>query len=431
MKTEQLDHLLIRFGPPRWRAPQRIMLIILGLLLLWMLVARVDRVITAPGKVVPIDKVKAIQHLEGGIISEILVRENQEVKVGEPLIRLNLATGGINSSEMNARMASLQLAKIRLDAESSGQAPVWPLNELKQFEDFIVSEQTTYRNRKIERDNALQAFETQVFQSRKRLSENQEKLIATEQNLVLARKELAVSDSLLKDQLVSQLDHFQRQSRVAQLNGEVMSLRQAVLGAESAVQEALARARQEDARFRREAANEAGDLQRRMSSLTEELGMAQDQEDRSLIRSPIDGVVKNLKFQALGNVVRPGEPMMEVVPIKDQLVIELKLNPADRGYVAVGQSALVKVSTYDYLRYGGLIGKVTSIAVDTDLGRNEEQFYKVVVTTDKAWLGDSPSEYPISLGMLSEVDIKIDSQTILWSLIRPVLKLKAEAFREI
>ena len=431
MKTEQLDHLLIRFGPPRWRAPQRIMLAILVLLLMWMLFARVDRVITVPGKVVPIDKVKAIQHLEGGIISEILVRENQEVKVGEPLIRLNLATGGINSSEMNARMASLQLAKIRLDAESSGQAPVWPLDELKQFEDFIVSEQTTYRNRKTERDNALQAFETQVFQSRKRLSENQEKLIATEQNLALARKELAVSESLLKDQLVSQLDHFQRQSRVAQLNGEVMSLRQAVLGAESAVQEALARARQEDARFRREAANEAGELQRRMSSLTEELGMAQDQEDRSLIRSPIDGVVKNLKFQALGNVVRPGEPMMEVVPIKDQLVIELKLNPADRGYVSVGQSALVKVSTYDYLRYGGLIGKVTSIAVDTDLGRNEEQFYKVVVTTDKAWLGDSPSEYPISLGMLSEVDIKIDSQTILWSLIRPFLKLKAEAFREI
>lgn len=431
MKTEQLDQLLIRFGPPRWRAPQRIMLTILGLLLLWMLVARVDRVITAPGKVVPIDKVKAIQHFEGGIISEILVRENQEVKVGEPLIRLDLATGGINSSEMNARMASLQLAKTRLDAESSGQEPKWPLDELKQFEDLIVSEQTTYRNRKIERDNALQALENQVFQSRKRLSENQEKLIATDQNLALARKELAVSESLVKDQLVSQLDHFQRQSRVAQLNGEVMSLRQAVLGAESAVQEALARVRQEDARFRREAANEAGELQRRMSSLTEELGMAQDQEDRSLIRSPIDGVVKNLKFQALGNVVRPGEPMMEVVPIKDQLVIELKLNPADRGYVAVGQSALVKVSTYDYLRYGGLNGKVTSIAADTDLGRNEEQFYKVVVTTDKAWLGDSPSEYPISLGMLSEVDIKIDSQTILWSLIRPVLKLKAEAFREI
>lgn len=431
MNSQALDQVLTRVGPPGWRTPQRVMLALLGLILLWMLVARVDRVITAPGKVVPMDKVKAIQHFEGGIISEILVRENQVVKVGEPLIRLNLATGGINSSEMNARMASLQLAKIRLDAESSGLTPVWPENMLQAFKDMVDAEQATYRNRKIERDNALQALETQVFQSRKRWSETQEKLLATEQNLVLAKKELAVSESLLADKLVSQLDHFQRQSRVAQLNGEVMSLRQAVLGAESAVQEALARVRQEDGRFRREAANEAGELQRRMSSLTEELGMAQDQEDRSVIRSPIDGVVKNLKFQAVGNVVRAGEPIMEVVPIKDQLVVELKLNPADRGYVVVGQSALVKVSTYDYLRYGGLTGTVTAIAADTDLGRNEEQYYKVVVTTDKAWLGENPSEYPISLGMLSEVDIKIDSQTILWSLIRPVLKLKAEAMREI
>jgi membrane fusion protein, adhesin transport system len=431
MNSQALDQVLTRVGPPGWRTPQRVMLALLGLILLWMLVARVDRVITAPGKVVPMDKVKAIQHFEGGIISEILVRENQVVKVGEPLIRLNLATGGINSSEMNARMASLQLAKIRLDAESSGLSPVWPENMLQAFKDMVDAEQATYRNRKIERDNALQALETQVFQSRKRLSETQEKLLATEQNLVLAKKELAVSDSLLADKLVSQLDHFQRQSRVAQLNGEVMSLRQAVLGAESAVQEALARVRQEDGRFRREAANEAGELQRRMSSLNEELGMAQDQEDRSVIRSPIDGVVKSLKFQAVGNVVRAGEPIMEVVPVKDQLVVELKLNPADRGYVAVGQSALVKVSTYDYLRYGGLTGTVTAIAADTDLGRNEEQYYKVVVTTDKAWLGENPSEYPISLGMLSEVDIKIDSQTILWSLIRPVLKLKAEAMREI
>jgi adhesin transport system membrane fusion protein len=407
------------------------MLALLCSLLLWMLVARVDRVITTPGKVVPIDKVKAVQHFEGGIISEILVRENQTVKVGEPLVRLNLATGGINSSEMNARMASLQLAKIRLDAESSGLSPIWPADLLQAFKDMVEAEQATYRNRKMERDNALQALETQVFQSRKRLSETQEKLLAADQNLLLAKKELAVSESLVVDKLVSQLDHFQRQSRVAQINGEVMSLRQAVLGAESAVQESLARARQEDGRFRREAANEAGELQRRMSSLTEELGMAQDQEDRSVIRSPIDGIVKNMKFQAVGNVVRAGEPIMEVVPIKDQLVVELKLNPSARGYVAVGQSALVKVSTYDYLRYGGLTGTVTAIAADTDLGRNEEQFYKVVVTTDKAWLGDNPNEYPISLGMLSEVDIKIDSQTILWSLIRPVLKLKAEALREI
>jgi adhesin transport system membrane fusion protein len=431
MSTSALDSLLDRFGQPGWRAPQRYMIILLGLVVLWMLVARVDRVVTAPGKVVPFDKVKVIQHLEGGIISDILVRENQEVRIGEPLVRLDLATSGINSAEMNARMLALRLAKIRLDAESNGQSPQWPTEIPDQFRGLVEAEQATYRNRKMERDNSLQALENQVFQSRKRLAESQEKLSALEQSLVLAQRELAVSESLVADKLVSQLDHFQRQSRVTQLNGEVLSLRQAISGAESAVEEASARRRQEDGRFRREAANEAGELERRMASLTEELGLAQDQEDRSVIRSPIDGIVKNLKFQSAGNVVRPGEPMMEVVPLKDQLVIELKLNPSDRGYVVLGQDALVKISTYDYLRYGGLEGKVTAIAADTDLGRNEEQFYKVVVSTDKAWLGDGPTEYPITPGMLGEVDIKVDTRSIFWSLLKPVLKLKAEAFREI
>ncbi|MBM3375067.1 MAG: HlyD family type I secretion periplasmic adaptor subunit [Betaproteobacteria bacterium] len=431
MSSSALDSLLDRFGQPGWRAPQRYMIILLGLIILWMLVARVDRVVTAPGKVVPFDKVKVIQHLEGGIIADILVRENQEVRIGEPLVKLDLATSGINSAEMNARMFALRLAKVRLDAESSGQSPRWPVDIPSQFKDLVDAEQSTYRNRKMERDNSLQALENQVFQSRKRLAESQERLTALEQSLVLARKELAVSESLLNDKLVSQLDHFQRQSRVTQLNGEVLSLRQAISGAEAAIEEASARRRQEDGRFRRESANEASELERKIASLTEELGLAKDQGDRSVIRSPIEGVIKNLKFQTVGNIVRPGEPMMEVVPLKDQLVIELKLNPSDRGYVVIGQEALVKISTYDYLRYGGLSGKVTAIGADTDLGRNEEQFYKVVVSTNKAFIGDGPNEYPITPGMLGEVDIKVDTRSIFWSLLKPVLKLKAEAFREL
>ncbi len=168
-----------------------------------------------------------------------------------------------------------------------------------------------------------------------------------------------------------------------------------------------------------------------MASLSEELSRANDQEDRSVIRAPIDGVVKNVRFQTAGNVVKPGEPIMEVVPLKDQLVIEVKLSPSDRGYINMKQDALVKISTYDYLRYGGLDGTVTGIAADTDLGRNEEQFYRVIVSTDKSWLGSKQGQFPITPGMVGEVDIKVDTQSILWALLKPVLKLKADAFKEI
>ena len=430
-QISSLDKILSDLGAPGWRAPQRRFLALFVIIFLWMIIGRVDRVVTAPGKVIPFDKVKVIQHLEGGIIKDILVRENQEVKAGDPLVQLDLATSGINSGEMNARMATLKLAKIRLEAESEGVEPVWPEDMLTQFPQIIAAEQATYLSKRDERNSAFVALDNTVLQNRQRMAESRERLIALEASLAIAKKEMAISEELVKDKLTSQLDHFQRQNNMERVMGEIAQLRQAIIGSQAAINESIARRKQEEARFKRESANEIGEFERRMASLTEELSRANEQEDRSIIRAPIDGVVKNLRFQTAGNVVKPGEPIMEVVPLKDQLVIELKLNPADRGYVNLRQEALVKISTYDFYRYGGLVGTVKGIAADTDIGRNEEQFYRVIVSTDKTWLGDQPGLYPITPGMLGEVDIKVDTQMILWSLLRPVLKLKTEALREI
>jgi membrane fusion protein, adhesin transport system len=426
-----LGTILEDLGPPGWRAPQRRLLVLFVLIILWMLIGRVDRVVTAPGKVVPFDKVKVVQHLEGGIIQEILVRENQTVKAGEPLVQLDLATGGINRGEMKARMASLKLAKLRVEAEAEGLEPVWPAAMLKEFPQIIAAEQATALSKRDEMRSSINAFDSSVLQNRQRVAEARERMTSLEANLAISKKELAVSEELLKDKLTSQLDHFQRQSNVESMLGEIAQLRQSIIGSQAAINESIARRNQEEARFRREAANEIGDYERRIASLTEELSRANEQDDRSVIRAPIDGVVKNLRFQAPGNVVKPGEPMMEIVPLRDQLVIELKLNPADRGYVNLRQEVLVKISTYDFYRYGGLQGQVTGIAADTDTSKNDEQYYRVIVSTDKTWVGDTPGVYPISPGMLGEVDTKVDSQMILWSLLRPVLKLKTEALREI
>ena len=426
-----LSTILNDLGTPGWRAPQRRLLVLFALIIVWMLVGRVDRVVTAPGKVVPFDKVKVVQHLEGGIIQEIMVRENQTVKAGEPLVQLDLATGGINRGEMKARMASLKLAKIRVEAEAEGTEPVWPAAMMKEFPQIIAAEQATAMSKRDEMRSSLSAYDSSVMQNRQRVAEARERMNSLEANLAISKKELAVSQELLKDKLTSQLDHFQRQSNVESMLGEIAQLRQSIIGSQAAINESVARRNQEQARFRREAANEIGDYERRIASLTEELSRANEQDDRSVIRAPIDGVVKNLRFQASGNVVKPGEPMMEIVPLRDQLVIELKLNPKDRGYVNLRQEVLVKISTYDFYRYGGLKGEVTGIAADTDTTRNDEQYYRVIVSTDRTWVGDTPGIYPISPGMMGEVDIKVDSQMILWSLLRPVLKLKTEALREI
>jgi membrane fusion protein, adhesin transport system len=432
MTTAQmtLDALLQRAGPPLWRRADRRLTLLVLVLLGWSFVGQVDQVITAQGKVIPQDKVKVIQHLEGGIVKRVVARENSPVKAGDPLVELDLATAGINLPEMQARHAAFQFAKARLEAESQGVAPAYPQDLLLQFPAVAEAERSTYLARKEELSGTLEALSGQSSQGHQRVAELRAKLASLDANLKLAQQELAISEDLVQDKLVSQLEHFQRKSAVERLKGEVAMTMQAIPGAQAGQDETAGRQREEEAKFRRRAADELGELERKLASLQEELGRATAQEGRALIRSPIDGFVRNVRYQSAGNVVKPGEPIMEIVPAGEALVIEVTLNPADRGYVSVNQPALVKLSAYDYFRYGGLEGKVTAIAADTDAGKNEEPFYRVTVSTHKSWLGPSPGQLPITPGMVGEIDIKAESQSIFWMLIKPVLKLKHEAFRE-
>jgi adhesin transport system membrane fusion protein len=426
-----LDAVLAKHGEAYWRLWDRRILLFLLLMLGWSVLAHVDRVITAQGKVVPYDKVKVIQHLEGGIVKNLLVRENQTVKMGEPLVELDLATAGVNGAEMAARMAGFKLAQIRLQAEATVTEPRWPVDVVTQFRAVADAERFTFIARRSEHMNTLAAIDGQITQGRQRVAELRARFTSLEAGLKIAQQELAVSESLVKDKLVSQLEHFQRKSTVERMTGDIETTRQAIPGAQAGMDEALARRREEESRFKRRATDERSELERKMASLAQELNRAQDQETRAVIRAPIDGVVKNVRYQSTGNVVKPGEPIMEVVPLKDQLVIEVRLNPVDRGFVSIDQSALVKISAYDFYKYGGLEGKVSGIAADTDLGRNEEQYYRVVISTTKSHLGKAAGVMPIAPGMTGEVDIKVDSQSVFWSLLRPILKLKHEAFREI
>lgn len=157
---------------------------------------------------------------------------------------------------------------------------------------------------------------------------------------------------------------------------------------------------------------------------------ASEQKLRTEITSPIDGVIKNLAFNTIGGVIKAGEPVMEVVPTAETLVIEVHLAPEDRGYVKVGQPALVKVTSYDFVRYGGLEGRVTQVSPDSDLDKSGNPYFLVKVETTKSYLGTKEGDLPITPGMQASVDIKTGSKSVMEYLIRPVLKIRYEAFHE-
>jgi adhesin transport system membrane fusion protein len=160
------------------------------------------------------------------------------------------------------------------------------------------------------------------------------------------------------------------------------------------------------------------------------LSEASKQAGRTVISSPIDGVVKNLLISTIGGVVSPGQPIMEIVPSDRNLVVEAKLNPIDIGFVEEGQRAVVKLSTYDFVRYGGLEGVMIQVAPDPTVENKGDTYFRVVVATEKTYLGDVEGSLQIFPGMDATVDIKTGTKTVAEYLIRPVLKLRYEAFRE-
>ena len=249
-------------------------------------------------------------------------------------------------------------------------------------------------------------------------------------DLVLMREQLAMSSDLLKDGLTPKIEHLKVKRQVERLEGERAVLNEGIPRADAALAEMRQRIKEERIKFRRVALEEIGKIELRIAQTREGLARATDELARTEIRSPIDGVVKSLRYHTIGGVVRPGDAIMEIVPTGDKLVIEAKLNPTDIGYVRIGQPVVVKISTYDFVRYGSLEGEVIDLSPDTHVDQNGETYFRVIASTDKAYLGDEPGDYPIAPGMQAQIDIHTGSKSVLAYILNPVLKLKSNAFRE-
>ena len=429
-QASRLDTLLKSHPAPTWRGVAWPVMVLLALAFMWANFAKLDEVASSPGEVVPMGKVKVIQHLEGGIIQDIFVTEGDIVREGQPLLQLDLGSGGANIEELQVRLDGEILARARLEAEANETDPVFPADIAARIPEQANAQRQAFDARKRQMDSGLSVLKRQVTQRELEVQELQAKLTAAKNNLKSAEERFKISTDLLKDGLTSRVDHLQLGAEVETLQGELKSIQAGIPRARAAVSEANSRLEEESNRFRSEAQNELSTTEQTISRIRELLNRANEQGVRSEVKSPIDGVVTNMNFTAVGNVVKPGDPIMAIVPTGEKLVIESRLRPTDRGYVAEGQKALVKISTYDFARYGGLDGLVVLVAPDSSTDENGLPYFRVVVETDKSWLGANEGELPIMPGMEATVDIHTGQKTVMDYLVKPVLKLRHEAFRE-
>ncbi len=425
-----LDTILARHKQSKFRIAAVMIVLLLAALFAWASQARLDEVAIAQGEVVPQGQVKSVQHLEGGIIEEMYVTEGDLVTAGDPLVRLDLSASNTHESELRVTLDGLVLRRARLLAEANGGDPEFPAEAAERRAAVTENELSAFLARQEEMASALAGLQQEVNQRDFEIRQLKAEEASLRDQFRLARENFAIAEDLITDGLISRLDYLDAETEAERLRGQLESLAESIPAAEAALAQASERIHETEIAFRRAALEDLAKVELSIDHTTEELIKASAMSNRTLISSPIDGVVKSMRFYTIGAVVRPGEILMDIVPSNDVLVIEARLSPQDVGYVEAGQRAVVKISTYDYIRYGGLDAEVILVSPDSHQDPEGETYFRVIAATDRSYLGTEPGDLPITAGMEATLDIHTGTNTVLDYLLKPVLKLRHESFRE-
>jgi len=422
LETEQAGFL--RYGS--W-----LVIALLTAFIVWATITEIDEFAIAEGVVIPREQVKVIQHLEGGVIEGILIREGDLVEAGQVLLKLNLGVVNLNREEKQQELDALIIRRERLNAENIDSIPLFENDEAKRNQNLVQTEQATLQARIEEKDQGLLVAKKKILQRNFEIQELQEKYQAVVNDLEIQTQQLAIQSKLLSQGLISKIDYLNTKAKTTKARGEKAILLKGIPKAKAAMGAAEAEYDKIIARFKSRASGELNDIALRIVKIKKQLNAANEQNRRTVIRSPIKGVIKQLRFNTLGGVIRPGEAILDIVPQSDNLIIEAKLNPIDRGYVRQGQLTTVKLATFDFARYGGLEGKVVRIGADSQTDKiTGESYFEVDIRTIQNYLGLPEQSQVITPGMGATVEIRTGSRTVLEYLLKPVLRIKYEGFRE-
>ncbi|MEY3551279.1 MAG: hypothetical protein RL520_1947 [Pseudomonadota bacterium] len=402
-----------------------LVLLMLGLLL-WAAWAPIDKIVRAQGRIITASKSQVVQHLEGGIVSEILVHEGQKVQAGQTLMRLSDVNANSNLSQGKSRLQSLKATQARLRAEAQGGSSL-------QFDDDIpVSMQMLEKNAFEERQSRIRseqaALQQQINQRQAELKEAQARSQSLSTELNIAKQQTTMVENLLKKGAASQMEWLEAQSRTERLNTQFRDVVNTIPRLMSAQAESAARINESQSRFRAEARTELNQVSAEISRIQAGIRADSDRVSRTEVRAPSTGFVNRLMFNTIGGVVKPGEAVLEITPSEGPLAVEARVRPDDRASLRAGLSTRVMLGAYDYTVYGALQGEVVEVSSDTLPDENGQRYYRVVVETKPA---QGPLAQEVILpGMTASADVIVGKRSVLSYLLSPLLRFSSRAMRE-
>lgn len=378
-----LDDPLLSATPPAFRPLMWTILLTVVAFITWAIWAELDEVTRGEGRIVPFNRMQKIQSLEGGILDRLLVSEGDTVKVGQPIVRLDETRFRTSYQESINQTLALRATIARLDAEVLGQSTI-------NFPDAITA------------NSSLARSEQELFKSRR--AKLQDSLESLNRQVVLAQRQLDLVEPLVAKRAVSQMESLKLSQEIAGIRGKQTEIRTA---------------------YFQDAYTERSTKKAELSALEPIVQQREDQLQRTEILSPINGRVNTVLINTRGGVIQPGEPIMEVIPIEDRLLVEAKIKPRDVAFLVPGMPAKVKITAYDYSIYGYLNGTLEQISADTlsqDTLQGKEFYYMVQIKTNNSQLMRDGEVLPIIPGMVAEVDILSGKRSVMNYLLRPLIK---------
>nr|WP_319383807.1 HlyD family type I secretion periplasmic adaptor subunit [uncultured Roseibium sp.] len=403
-------------------------LLLLGALIAWAYFAEIEEVTTGDGRVIPSSQIQVVESLEGGLVAEIFVKEGDVVDAGEPLVRIDDTDFAANLGELQKQRSALFIRARRLEAEAQGTRLDMTGSGFDQL--AAAREMALFNARATALKQELSVIEQQLSQRRLEKVELETRLKSLLLSAELLNEELLSARNLSAAGAYPKMDllRLEREAQGGTLEVELVNA--SIPRSEAAITEAAARLESAVLGFRARAHE---DLTRTLNELTildETIKSAQDKVRRTVLRAPVRGIINKFSVATIGAVVSPGESLSEIVPLDDSLLIEAQIRPQDVAFLFPGQPARVRVTAYDFTVYGDLPGVVERIGADTITNEEGTTFYRVILRTERNWLGSESKRLPIIPGMVVSASILTGNKTVLDYLLKPIIKARSEALRE-
>ena len=396
----------------------------------WAYFAEIDEIARGDGDIVPSGENQMVQNLEGGIIKEILVKEGQIVEKDQLLIKIDNLKSQSSFSTNAIKADALDAKIVRLTAESSGQKFKVSKKVEQRLPLFIDNERSLYNTNKQQLNSKLNALKAQLSQRDQELQEARSSMKSAKASMKMIQKEVTMTEPMVVRGVRSKIDFLKLKREANEVKDRYNSARLAIPRLKSAIKEVKSTINETTLIYRSDAKLKLNEAVSELRGYRANSTALKDQVTRTLVRSPMKGIVQKLFIHTVGGVIQPGADILEIVPTDSTLLVEIKVKPSDIAFIYFGQKAIVKFTAYDFAIYGGLDGEVVLISADTITDQKENVFYTVRIKTNENSLERNGKKLKIIPGMTVSADIITGRKSVLDYILKPILKTKQYTFTE-